>query len=201
MNLANSHIQKLSAYQPPLENRSDFKGSLLDFNERSCALPQEILKPLTKALEKEGLQIYPHYCEAIQQIAKYCGVDANQVLLCNGSDSGISILFRTFLQPRQCAIIPTPSFPIFMQSANTQNTDVLNIPYQRQDYPKRKFIYPIEEIIKAMQTHKIGLVVVCTPNNPTGTLVTLKDIERILKQGLKTQTLVLLTKPILNFLK
>lgn len=172
-NKALSRIKKLKAYNPPLNGRSKFDGLLLDFNERTKKPTDKALKAIQEFLQQDRLQIYPEYGPLEKKLANYAGVNSNQILVTNGSDQGIDLIFRTFTDREDKVIIPTPSFSMFYQSAKIVGNKIICPLYKNTD-PS----FPIAEVIKAIDKFT-KLIVICNPNNPTGTLVPLNDIKKI----------------------
>ncbi len=172
-NKALLRIKKLKAYNPPLNGRSRFDGLLLDFNERTKKPTNKALKAIQEFLQQNRLQTYPEYGLLEKKLANYTEVNTNQILVTNGSDQGIDLIFRTFTDREDKVIIPTPSFPMFYQSAKIVGNKIAYPLYKNTD-PS----FPITEVIKAIDKF-VKLIVICNPNNPTGTLVSLNDIKKI----------------------
>lgn len=169
MNLANLNIQKLKAYQPPLDGRS-VEGLLrLDFNERTLPVPENVIS----ALNALNFQIYPEYGDLDERIADYVGVGSAQIMSCNGSDQAIDVIFRTFLSAGDKVIIPGPSFSIYNLIAGVVGAETLTPQYEADGS------FPLSAVLDAI-TPEVRLIVICNPNNPTGTLVSLEEIEAIL---------------------
>lgn len=167
-------IQKITAYSPPLEKRENFKGLRLDFNERTAPLPPKVLGAL-RNFDMERFKTYPSYGELENKIANYTGV--KKVMITNGSDQGIEIIFRAFVKENDEVIIPSPSFSMFFQIARIQGAKIFSPEYC--DY------FPLEEVLFLLQ-RKPKLLVICNPNNPTGTILSLTEIEEILKKAKNT---------------
>jgi len=170
------NIRKMSPYKPPLEGRATKGYLLLDFNEMTIEPSPKIKKALKEFIDSGRLQIYPEYGDLDSRVAQYAGVKNSQVMITNGSDQGIDIIFRAFVSDGDKVIIPTPSFPIFYQSANVQGANILE-PYYKEDLS-----FPFEETLDLIE-EDVKLVVICNPNNPTGTAVSIKDVEKILKKA------------------
>jgi histidinol-phosphate aminotransferase len=141
--------------------RTDFDGLLLDFNECSSA----------PKLELEGLiNRYPEYGRLEQAVADYCGANKDQVLLTNGSDQAIDVAFRTFIDPGDNVIIPSPTFGMIEQAAELAGANI-TVPL----YLKPDLTFPFDEVLAT----PAKLIVICNPNSPTGTLVKADDIAKI----------------------
>ncbi|KAK3604779.1 hypothetical protein CHS0354_000437 [Potamilus streckersoni] len=169
----------MQAYNPPLSGRSQFQGVLLDFNERVSVVSQEVRNAVER-FSKSALQMYPDYSTLNRAVARYAGVHANQVLPTNGSDQAIDVAFRTFTKKGSEVIIPVPTFSLLMQSAVKQRVKIRTVAYQAPS-----FQFPLEEVLLLM-CKKTRMVVICNPNNPTGTHVSLEGISAIaekLKEG------------------
>ncbi|MFA7686025.1 MAG: aminotransferase class I/II-fold pyridoxal phosphate-dependent enzyme, partial [Candidatus Gracilibacteria bacterium] len=191
---ANSKIQAMKAYNPPIENRRKFVnngGCLRDFNEG--IIDADIAKEIRETISNQDISIYPEYTNGlISQIAKYCEVCEEQVMLTNGSDQGIDLIFRTFTEKGDKVVIPTPSFAMFYQCALIAENKIVK-PLYRKDCT-----FPLEEVLNEISAD-VKLVVICNPNNPTGTLVSLSDIEKVLKKALKFGAIVYIDEAYYEF--
>ena len=170
-------IAAMSPYRPPLANRGAHTGLPLDFNERTIELPDEVRRALTRALEGQPPQMYPDYGDLERGLAEYAGVEREQVLVTNGSDAAIDIIVRTYCDRGDRAIIPQPSFVMFINSARIAGVEPVTPSYRAAD-----MAYPVEEVLEAIDD-ATRLVFICNPNNPTGTAVELDDIARIAERA------------------
>lgn len=177
-NYALKHIKDIMPYSPPLNGRLDFFGDLLDFNERTTGPSKKVRTALVKFFQTGKLQRYPEYVGLQEKIAKYAKVDKAQIMVTNGSDHGIDIIFRTFVSRRDTIVIPVPTFPMFIQYAQMLGCRVLKIPYKKID-----FKFPVAEILQLLKNKHPKLIVVCNPNNPTGTVVSIKEIEAMVRNA------------------
>ena len=90
-----------------------------------------------------------------------------------GMDGVIETLFRTLLNPGDSVAIATPTFSFYGLAAQAQGATV--IPVLRE----RDFSVRTEDLIAAGKTAKI--VVLCTPNNPTGNGTSVDVVKDILE--------------------
>lgn len=172
-NLALRRIQEMSPYNPPLAGRRAFSGILLDFNERTLSPSLKVQKSIRQLLKSNKLQLYPEYGGLEAKLARYVGVNKDQVIVTNGSDQAIDLIFRTFTDAGDSVIIPTPSFAMFSQSAQIVGNKIL-----RPLYRKQNLSFPLEEAV-GMINDSVKLIVICNPNNPTGTPVSIENMEKI----------------------
>ena len=177
------HIQQMHPYKPPVEGRSQKQYLRLDFNERTIPLPDELLRVITDSISEKHLHCYPEYGDICDQIAKYAQVEAKQVLITNGSDQGIDVIFRTFVSPGDQVIIPAPTFAMLPHSAELQGAEIISPPFTLEQG------FPLTEVLK-MISPKTRLIAICNPNNPTGTAISVSEIEELAKAAPQAAILV-----------
>lgn len=177
------NIKKMSAYKPPLEGRSSKGYLLLDFNEKTISQSPKVRKALKEFIDFGKLQVYPEYGDLDLKIARYAGVEDSQIMATNGCDQAIDVIFRAFAGKGDKVIIPAPSFAMYYQSAEIQSAEILE-PHYQEDSAGQNLLFPLEKVISLVnENDNIKLVIICNPNNPTGTLVSISDIEKILKKA------------------
>ncbi len=178
MSIIKPHILAMSAYKPPLEGRNPKDFTLLDFNERTVPVSQPIVDALQHFISDGRLQQYPSYGNIVERLAQYTGVDATQVMITNGSDQGIDLIFRALSRPSNEkdaeAIIPGPSFAMYNQCAKVEAMQIIEPQYSKEAG------YPLAEVLAAI-TPNTAIIVVSNPNNPCGTLVGNDVIEQLAK--------------------
>lgn len=184
-NYANPHIQSMEIYQAPSDKRLAFSGLLLDFNEKTLPPSTAVKAALQEVIDKNIIQIYPEECQELREkIAEYAGVESNQILLTNGSDQAIDVIFRTFTAAQGEVIIPAPNYSMFTQFAELMNVKILQ---------------PNVETLQTMVTPNTQLIVICNPNNPTGMAVEVSVIEQLAKTN--PQTMIFVDEAYVEFSK
>ena len=166
-------ISSMGYYDPPLENRNPEEYMLMDFNEPPLPPPPEVVEKIADLL-KNRIHAYPIYGDFLDKLGEYVGVPTENLLLTNGSDQGIDVILRCLLENGDEVKMAQPGFPMFRQIAGTLGCSI--------DGPKfpADFRFPHEEL-KASVNEKTRLIVVINPNNPTGSPVSLEQIEDLLK--------------------
>lgn len=193
----NKNIVDMKPYSPPIEGRRRYKGMLFDFNERTTAPSPKIIKALNKFLDEEKLQIYPEYSDLEAKIARYAGVNNEETMVVNGSDQGIDLIFRTFTSKGGKVVIPSPSFAMFYQCAGIIGNKVVT-PEYNEDFTNPSTAFPFKKVLNSID-NKTELVIICNPNNPTGTTIPIKDIEKILKKAITTNTIIYIDEAYFEF--
>ncbi|MFV8369771.1 histidinol-phosphate transaminase [Flavobacterium sp. LB2R40] len=95
-------------------------------------------------------------------LAKQKNVKTNQILLGNGSDEVLDLLFRAFCEPKTDNVITLPpTYGMYGVLAN------INAVENREVLLSSDFQPQIEKIIEAVDV-KTKIIFLCSPNNPTG---------------------------------
>jgi len=157
-------------YHPPLAARDALR---LDFNENTVAPSPRVMAKL-KSLTAEGLTIYPDRQAGERVAAEHLGLQLDQVLLTNGVDEGIHLMACAFLEPGDEALIWTPSFFMYDVSVMMMTPGLVKV--QSDD----SLEFPMERFLAAI-TPKTKLIIVASPNNPTGATVSRETLLAIAK--------------------
>ncbi len=179
---------ELLAVKPFDVKRPGFEtGVLLDANESPWVSSFEDIK-LNRYIDEMFDQTL------LEQLATFYETEPSQILLTRGSCEGIDLLVRAFCRPYQDAIVVSPpTFSIFAQCALMQGASVIHAPLLRdQDYA----LDP--HLLLNSVTDATKLVFICTPNNPTGNLVSLEDILFITK-ALEGKAMVVVDEAYMEF--
>lgn len=103
------------------------------------------------------------------------GVEAENILLGNGSDEVLDLLFRAFCEPKVDNIISLPPtygmYKVLSGINDVQNREVLLT---------KDFQPNIEAIINTIDSNS-KILFICSPNNPTGNSISLESIATLLK--------------------
>ncbi len=152
-------------------------------NENALGPSPAAVRAIREALK--GLHRYPDggAGELRSRIAERAGVGADQIFVGNGGDDVLSVLARTFLNEGDEAIIPQPTFSPYAHVTRVMGGRVV-------PSPLRDHRVDLEDVLS-----KVGegtkLVFLCSPNNPTGTIIPEPDLVSFLER-LPESVLVLL---------
>lgn len=178
---------EIRALQPYSSARMEASGGQVLLNANESAWPP----PGDQAL---ACNRYPDPQPAplIDALARLYGVRASQVLVGRGSDEAIDLLVRAFCRAGQDAIaIQPPTFGMYAVSAHIQGASVITVSLAAD------FTLDVDAVLAAL-TPAVKLVFVCTPNNPTGQLVPLRDVTR-LAQALAGRALLVVDEAYIEF--
>jgi histidinol-phosphate aminotransferase len=155
-------------YHPPLAGRTALR---LDFNENTFGSSPRVMERL-HAVTAEQLTKYPEREPAERIVAKHFGLHPEQVLLTNGVDEAIHLMCCAFLEAEDEALIATPSF--FMYDVSVQ----MMTPHLRKVQADATLEFPFERFVAAI-TERTKLIIVASPNNPTGAVVSREHLLAI----------------------
>jgi histidinol-phosphate aminotransferase len=154
-------VLEMPEYHPPLAGRDALR---LDFNENTFSPSPRVIDRL-RQITAEGLTKYPERDPVERKVAEHLGLDPAQVLLTNGVDEAIHLICCTFLEEGDEALICTPSFFMYDVSVSMMTRGLVRIQADETlEFPFERFLAAINERTK--------LIIVASPNNPTGATVT-----------------------------
>lgn len=117
----------------------------------------------------------PQQTRLKESIASQKKVSTDQLLLGNGSDEVLDLIFRAFCEPNQDSILTTPpTYGMYDVLANLNAVDNILVPLSPD------FQLEVDSILDAIKP-QTKLLFICSPNNPSGNSVERKAIERLLK--------------------
>ena len=186
---ARPEVESLQAYSAPLEGR---RGMLrLDFNENTVGPSPKVVQAI-RAIPAEHFAIYPEY-EGLQaavaaSLLRTSGLHAagpaapsrrlepHHIGLFNGVDAALHAVFQAYGAPGDRLLTTSPTFGYYSPCARMQGMAIEAIPYRQHD-----FAFPFEAIRAALTQGDAALasesqpwipprlLLICNPNNPTGT--------------------------------
>jgi histidinol-phosphate aminotransferase len=149
-------------------------------NENPLPPPESVIKAVLNA-SKIG-NYYPGSGEQLRKkLGENAGLDAEHVLLGNGSTDIIDIVVNTFIAPGDEAIIHSPTFSMYEARIKIHGGTPIDIPLS----PPPIFYWDIERMFQAV-SKKTKLIFICTPNNPTGNQIEETDLRQLLDLGIPT---------------
>ncbi len=141
----------------------------LDFNENTDSLKEMSLDNL----DMVQLSAYPQYGKLMNRLSALYGVDSTQLMLSTGSDEALPSIANTLIEPGiDCAIIAKPTFSVIRQGLVLAEARLVEVPVlPDMTFNEAAFNAALEE-------HKPKLVMVATPDNPTGSVIPVDRIAR-----------------------
>lgn len=160
--LVRKNILELSAYSSAREEYTAKDGIFLDANENPYGIYNRYPDPYQNQLK--------------QRLAEIKNCKSNQIFTGNGSDEVIDLALRIFCEPFQNkALTFTPTYGMYQVAADINAVELIQISLNKNFQIDRK---NLENYLK---DKNLKLIFICSPNNPTGNLLNVDDVEFILK--------------------
>jgi len=159
-------------------------GVKLDQNENPYELPMEFKREVVERVLARPWGRYPEFVPAsmTKMLAKFTGWTEDGILVGNGSNELIQTSLAVMLGPGRTVVVPQPTFTLYKLQSSVLQANIVTVPLKAAD-----FAFDVEAIIEAARSADV--VVICSPNNPTGSLFNQKDLASILES---TRGIVLL---------
>jgi histidinol-phosphate aminotransferase len=103
-------VEKMRAYNPPLEGRT--KKLRLDFNENPIGCSPKVRQALARLTSAE-ICSYPEQETVRRQMAKYFRVNPDELLLTNGTDEALHVIVSTFVEPNDAVLLVEPTYAMY----------------------------------------------------------------------------------------
>ena len=162
-------VELMPEYHPPLAARDTLR---LDFNENTFEPSPRVLE-VVHAITAGALTKYPEREPMEHIVAAHFGLEPEQVLLANGVDEAIHTICVTFLEEDDEALVWTPSFFMYDVSVGLMAPGGL-----RKVQSDASLQFPFERFLRAI-TDKTKLIIIATPNNPTGAVVAREQLLKV----------------------
>ncbi|MGN0717238.1 pyridoxal phosphate-dependent aminotransferase [Treponema berlinense] len=105
----------------------------------------------------------------------------NEILVTVGASEGVDASLRAILNPGDELIVVQPCYVNYVPLAELCQVKVIPIDSSVNGY------YPTAQQIKDAITPKTKAVMICSPNNPTGTMIPAEELEKIAKVIVENQ--------------
>lgn len=151
----------------------------LDAMENPYTWPTELRDEWVALLQATDVNRYPDptAAELIPQLRTAMDVpDGMRVLLGNGSDEIIQMIAMALAGPDRCVLSVEPGFVMYRMIATFCAMHYVGVPLRVDD-----FGLDLPAIIEAMEIHQPAVVFLAYPNNPTGNLFDIVQIEQIIR--------------------
>ena len=162
-NLVRENVLRLKSYSSARDEYKNFGKEMifLDANENPF---------------ENGVNRYPdpQQLKVKMVLAEQKGVHLENILLGNGSDEVLDLLYRAFCEPTKDNVITLPPtygmYKVLAEINNIENREVLLT---------QNFQLDVDAIISSLDSYS-KIIFICSPNNPTGNIFKSNDIEKLL---------------------
>lgn len=149
----------------------------IDANENPFEHCKEVIdKAREWLLDKDNLTRYPDtdHHSLREKLGQLYGVSKDHITCGVGSDQLIDYILKAFIEPGDKILAPHPSFSMYSLSNHLNHGITIN--YELNE----DFSYPIDSIIELYHQYQPKIVFICTPNNPTGSVIEKDQLIKLL---------------------
>jgi histidinol-phosphate aminotransferase len=149
----------------------------LNVNENTHEISEDILLDVIRKIAEslKDINRYPdrEFTALRELLSAYLGhgINANNVWAANGSNEILQQLFMAFGGPGRKALSFSPTYSMYSLIAQSTDTHYVEVPRLE------RYEIDVDLVTAAIKEHQPEIILICSPNNPTGTPVSLEVIE------------------------
>jgi len=191
MTLVNAHGGDLDLierkYNIPKEELTNFSG-----NVNPLGISDSIKNTLTENID--CICQYPDvsYISLKKSISDYTNVNTDYIIPGNGATELISLFIKT-ISPKT-AVVVSPSYSEYEREIKLNNGKTVLFPLKEIN----NFKFNVSEFIDFIPENT-DMIIMCNPNNPTGTAVNISDMKILLKYCAKKNIYVMIDETYIEF--
>ncbi len=118
----------------------------------------------------------PSYTKLKNLISKYENTPEETITVTNSGDEALDIVGKAFLNDKEYFLIQPPTYEIFKSQCEINGGQAIEVPLMKETFKPN-----VKNVIKILKNKPIKITFICSPNNPTGTVTEIDEIELILK--------------------
>lgn len=171
-------ILAMQGYTPGLQ-KNDSGIIKLNSNENPFPVTKDVIAAIHNTLQNEPIEKYPdpRSLKLRKAIAKKHNVNENMVMIGNGSDEILSILFRSILKGGDSILIPDPTYSLYPVLTDIIGAHVARAPVKPDWY------IDFQKMSEMISQNNYRLSVFANPNAPTGLVEKQKDVINFVKNS------------------
>jgi histidinol-phosphate aminotransferase len=148
-------------------------------NENPYDLPESLKRRVVERALMRPWSRYPPFDprELVQTLAAFCGWKPDGILAGNGSNELIQALLLVTVGPGTRVVIPEPTFTLYGLLTSILGGEAVRVPLGPE------LEYDAGALRRARSETGAGVTIVCSPNNPTGGVLAVEEVERLCADG------------------
>ena len=176
-NFIRENVKLMKAYSSARDEFTDIAEVYLDANENPF---------------DNGINRYPdpYQKNLKKRISEIKSIPLKNIMLGNGSDEVLDLIFRAFCEPKHDNVIVTPpTYGMYKVLAGMNNVDL------RPSYLDSNFNIRIKDILDQIDVNT-KLIIFCSPNNPSGNTMPEEQVKELL---IRSNCLVVIDEAYIDF--
>jgi histidinol-phosphate aminotransferase len=171
---------------------SRYKKICLDKNERTSKFKKTFLKKIISTLDSTSIIKYPEVYNLYKALSRLHKLNTDHIVVTAGIDGAIKSSFELFVSKGDRVIVLKPTFAMLEIYCKIYRAKKISINYDE------KLNLDINYLIKSIN-RSVSLIVIANPNSPTGTLISISNMERIIKKANKFRIPILVDEAYYGF--
>lgn len=167
-----ARVRAMKEYHPPLGCRD---GLRLDFNENTLACSPAVGAVLG-SISTGALTRYPEREPVEATVAGHLGLPPGQVVLTNGVDEAIHVLFEAYLDAGDELLLPVPTYTMYEVYASATDARIVAV------QAGADLELPMQKLLDAISS-RTKIIAIANPNSPAGTVISRAQIEQIARRA------------------
>jgi histidinol-phosphate aminotransferase len=175
-------VEGLALIKPAVRAQSAYTLSApaarrkLNQNESPWDVPPEFKREVLAAADAAGWNRYPEFAPPglLAALADHYGWTSDGVLVGNGSNELIQATLATTLETGDVVVAPAPTFSLYRLLTGVLGGRYRPVPLGPD------FSYDVDALVDAAVRERARVVVLNSPNNPTGSALPAGAVERLL---------------------
>jgi histidinol-phosphate aminotransferase len=155
-------------------------------NENPWELPEAVKRKVVERALARPWSRYPDFDpkELLESLARHAGWRADGILAGNGSNEMIEALLLVTVGGGTRVVIPEPTFTLYALMTKILGGEAVRVrqvaaPPRSNGSAPAGLAYDVDALLAARRESGATVTIVCSPNNPTGSSLTLAEIERL----------------------
>ena len=176
-NFIRENVKLMKAYSSARDEFTDIAEVYLDANENPF---------------DNGINRYPdpYQKNLKKRISEIKSIPLKNIMLGNGSDEVLDLIFRVFCEPKHDNIIVTPpTYGMYKVLSGMNNVDL------KSSYLDSNFNIRVDDILDQIDVNT-KLIILCSPNNPSGNTMPEEQVKELL---IRSNCLVVIDEAYIDF--
>jgi histidinol-phosphate aminotransferase len=153
------------------------ESAVVRFDTNTTAWPPVAWEQTVLDAPRLAANEYPHPSnEPLRSaLAARLNVAPEQVVVTCGADEALFLVAGVYLGPGRAAVVADPSFSMFRVVTESVGGEIVKVPVDEA------FDTPLERVLEALRDPRVSVLWLCSPNNPTGRLVSGEFVQAVLE--------------------
>ncbi len=160
--------------------------------------PEPLPEEVYRAFRNAPIERYPDSSSFAlkREIAAAYSLPMEEILVVNGTSQAVFLLAGAFLAREKSWLLAGPTYGEYGDACRLYSDRMIRIDAVEEE----GFRPPVEKLIACLKEEKPALFWLCSPNNPTGSVLAEEDFHRLRRTALETGTVFILDEAYRCFL-